>query len=184
MNHFIDIKLLPDPEFPATILMNAIYTKLHKALADLNATTIGVSFPEYKLKLGNLLRIHGNESDLNNLQKQDWLGGMKGYCKTDKMASVPDSVKHRTISRKQPTMSESKLRRLIKRGSVSEAEAKQYRAKMFSKGLDDPYIELQSASNGHRHRRYIEFGELLDDPVDGEFDSFGLSKTATVPWFK
>lgn len=54
---------------------------------------------------------------------------------------------------------------------------------MFSQGLDAPYLELQSASNGHRHRRYIEFGELLDAPVRGEFDSFGLSKTATVPWF-
>ncbi|MBL1320922.1 MAG: type I-F CRISPR-associated endoribonuclease Cas6/Csy4 [Methylophaga sp.] len=32
-------------------------------------------------------------------------------------------------------------------------------------------------------RRYIHFGEFLEQPVLGEFDSFGLSKTATVPWF-
>ncbi|MDH5259604.1 MAG: type I-F CRISPR-associated endoribonuclease Cas6/Csy4, partial [Gammaproteobacteria bacterium] len=26
-------------------------------------------------------------------------------------------------------------------------------------------------------------GPLLDKPVEGRFDQFGLSKTATVPWF-
>jgi len=41
---------------------------------------------------------------------------------------------------------------------------------MFSRGLDNPYVELVSGSNGQRHRRYIEFGELLDNPVAGEFD--------------
>jgi len=54
---------------------------------------------------------------------------------------------------------------------------------MFTQGLDNPYLELESGSNGHKHRRYIQFGELLDAPVKGEFDQFGLSKVATVPWF-
>ena len=80
-------------------------------------------------------------------------------------------------------MSPAKLRRLIKRGSISEDEAKNYKVKMFTKGLDDPYVELTSGSNGHKHRRYMEFGPLQDHSVDGVFDQFGLSKTATVPWF-
>ena len=42
---------------------------------------------------------------------------------------------------------------------------------------------LTSGSSGHKHRRYIEFGELLTQPISGNFDQFGLSKTATVPWF-
>ena len=54
---------------------------------------------------------------------------------------------------------------------------------MFTKGLDNPYLELVSTSNEHTHRRYIQFSGLLTEPVDGEFDQFGLSKTATVPWF-
>ena len=54
---------------------------------------------------------------------------------------------------------------------------------MFASGLDDPYLELESFSNGHKHRRYICFGEFLNKPLSGEFDTFGLSKTATVPWF-
>lgn len=183
MNYFIDIKLLPDPEFQTTVLLNSMYTKLHKTLCELKSKSIGVSFPAYQLTLGNILRIHGNESDLNNLKQRNWLGGMSGYCKVSEIKPVPDAIKHRTVGRKQTTMSQAKLNRLIKRGSISEDEVKLYRAKMFAKGLDNPYVELVSGSNGHRHRRYIEFGGLMDTPVAGEFDKFGLSKTATVPWF-
>ena len=54
---------------------------------------------------------------------------------------------------------------------------------MFKQGLDNPFLELESSSTGQRHRRFIQFGELLDEPVEGFFDTFGLSKNATVPWF-
>ena len=80
-------------------------------------------------------------------------------------------------------MSSAKLRRLVSRGSITETELNNYQAKMLTKALDGSYVQLVSRSNGHRHRRYIEFGPLLDTPVDGVFDQFGLSKTATVPWF-
>jgi len=80
-------------------------------------------------------------------------------------------------------MTSAKLRRLIKRGSISAEEAKKYKAKMFTQGLDNAYLELDSSSNCHKHRRYLEFGELISSPVLGGFDQFGLSKIATVPWF-
>lgn len=183
MNHYIDITLLPDPEFKATVLLNSLYAKFHKALCDLHSTSVGISFPKYKVTLGNILRIHGDKTALNDLQSLDWIGGMSGYCNVGEIAPVPDGVKFRNVSRIQTTMSQSKLKRLLKRGSITEEEVKNYRAKMFTRGLDNPYVELLSGSNGHKHRRYIEFGELLDMPVKGEFDQFGLSKTATVPWF-
>jgi CRISPR-associated endonuclease Csy4 len=80
-------------------------------------------------------------------------------------------------------MTEAKLRRSLKRGSISSEEAKQYKAKMYSQSLDNPYLELESSSNGNKHRRYLEFGELSNEETTGEFDQFGLSKTATIPWF-
>lgn len=183
MNFFINIELKPDSEMPVNRLLNNVYTKLHKTLCDVNSTSIGVSFPRYKVLFGNVLRIHGSEGDLLQLQKINWLGGISGYCKVSDITTVPDGVKFRTISRKQTTMSMSKLRRLQKRGSIMEDEINKYKAKMFTKGLDNPYVELTSSSNSNKHRRYIEFGELLDAPVEGTFDQFGLSKTATVPWF-
>lgn len=183
MNHYLDIKLFPDAEIASSVLMNAVYIKLHKVLCDLGSTAIGVSFPKYGVTLCDLLRLHGNEARLSALRQPNWLGGMSGYCTLSEIKEVPADTKHRTISRKQTTMSQSKLNRLLKRGSITEEDVKNYKAKMFTKGLDNPYVELVSGSNGQRHRRYIEFGPLLDKPVPGSFDQFGLSKTATVPWF-
>jgi len=183
MNHYFEITMQPDPEIPVTVLMNAVYTKLHKALCDLGVPHIGINFPKYKVTLGNVLRLHGSQNDLAALQQKNWLGGMSGYCVVSGILVVPSSVQHRNVSRKQPNMTQAKLNRLIKRGSITKDEIKQYKAKMFTKGLDNPYLELQSGSNGQKHRRYIEFGPLLDNPIAGDFDQFGLSKTATVPWF-
>ncbi len=183
MNSYLDINLQPDTEMPWNWLMNTVYTKLHKTLFDLKSNSIAVSFPDYKLTLGTVLRLHGNEDDLRVLQQHNWLGGMSGYCRAGEIAPVPESVAYRNIRRMQSKMTQAKLNRLIKRGSITEAETKHYRAMMFTKSLDNPYVELTSASNGHKYRRYIELGPLLDKPIAGEFDQFGLSKTATVPWF-
>jgi len=183
MQHYVDVRIKPDAELPENVLLNKVYTKLHKALCDLKSTDIGVSFPEYKLKLGCMIRIHATDERLKMLQQGDWLGGLIGYCAISPVQEIPEQVQYRTVSRIQSTMSQAKLKRLLKRGSIQESEIKQYKATMFQKGLDHPFLELESASNGHLHRRYIAFSELMDKPMQGGFDQFGLSKTATVPWF-
>ena len=183
MKHYIDITLLPDDDIPIYFVRNKVYSKLHKALFTLKTTGIAVSFPKYKVLLGDVIRLHGSESKLSELQNTNWLGGLSGFCQVSPIQTVPDDVSYRIISRIQANMTEAKLRRLVKRGSIAETEIKQYRAKMFGMGLDNPYLELQSASNGHKHRRYIQFGELREEAVKGAFDCFGLSKDATVPWF-
>ena len=183
MDYFIDIRILPDAAMRENVLLNKVYTKFHKALYDLKANDIAVSFPEYKIKLGRLLRIHGEAERLEELQKMQWLGGLAGYCNISEIKPVPENTTFRVISRIQTTMSPAKYRRLLARGTITEKEQKQYKSKMFQKGLDNPYLELQSGSNGHKHRRYIQFGELVNTPVSGLFDQFGLSKVATVPWF-
>jgi len=183
MNYFIEITLLPDPELKETVLLNSVYIRFHKALFDLRSTSIGISFPKYKVTLGSVLRIHGDKASLNDLQGLNWIGSLSDYCQIGDMTSVPVEVKFRNVSRSQSTMTQSKLKRLLKRGSITEEEAQDYLAKMFITRMDDPYVELMSGSSGHKYRRYIKFGELLDVPVAGSFDQFGLSKTATVPWF-
>ncbi len=183
MDFFIDIKINPDAEMRENVLLNKVYSKLHKALHSLNTTEIGVSFPRYKVMLGDVIRLHGLEEKLRELESSDWLGALKGYCSIGSINAIPEEVSYRTISRKQSNMTEAKLRRLIKRGSLLPDEVKGYKAKMFETGLDNAYLELESASNGHKHRRYIQFGELSTKPVEGQFDQFGLSKVATVPWF-
>ena len=183
MDYYIDIKLTPNKEIRENVLLNQVYTSFHKRLYDLKSTNIAVSFPQYRLKLGRLFRIHGSKEALEKLQEKDWLGKYKEFCKVSKMDAIPKKVQYRTVSRVQQNMTEAKLRRLIKRGSIPEEDIKKYRIKMFQGGLDNPYVELVSISNGQLHRRFMEFGELQDTEVKGEFDLFGLSKTSTVPWF-
>jgi len=183
MNNYIEIKINPDAEMRINVLLNKVYTKFHKRLCDMSSSEIGISFPEYNIKLGNILRIHSENQCLQELQSEHWLGGLAMYCDVSEIQEIPGRVRYRIVSRIQTNMSPSKLRRLIKRKSIKTDEIKNYKAKMFQKGIDNPFLELESISNGHKHRRYLTFGELQSEPVEGNFDQFGLSKTATVPWF-
>jgi CRISPR-associated endonuclease Csy4 len=183
MDYYIDIKIKPDAEMRENVLLNKVYSKLHKALFSLKSSDIGVSFPAYDIKLGDVLRIHATETRLVALQNTNWLGGLVGYCEQTPIQPIPAKVSYRKVSRKQANMTAAKLRRLIKRGSISVDDVKKYKAKMFTQGLDNAYFELESTSNGNKHRRYIKFGELSDKPSTGLFDSFGLSKESMIPWF-
>ena len=183
MDFYIDVKLISNKEKSINYVLNEVYGRLHKELSALGSEVIGVSFPAYKVLLGNIIRIHGSADDLTKLQRNNWVGNYIAYCDVGAILPVPTDCKFRTVSRIQPSMSKSKLTRVIKRGSIPDNEIKEYRAKMFSKGLKEPYLELVSVSNGHKHRRYISFSELYNTHHDGRFDSFGLSKTATIPWF-
>ena len=184
MDYYIDVQITPDAEMRENVLLNKVYTKCHKALWTMKSTDVGVSFPDFKIRLGHIMRIHGSEERFKYLEKIKWLGGLSGYCIVSPVQPVPtEKLRFRTISRKQANMTQAKLRRLIKRRSISPNEAKGYKSKMFKQGLDCPYLELQSASNGKKHRRYLLFGDILDKPKPGIFDSFGLSKSATIPWF-
>lgn len=193
MDYYLDIKLQPDAEVPIFFIRNKVYGKLHKALHSLNSTDIAVSFSKYKIKLGDVVRLHGTDKNLTELQNTNWLGGLSGYCEVSEIQAVPDQiVGYRVISRKQPTMNLKKLEKRVQyqkaqgvlktQNEIKEYE-KQYKAKMYATGLDNPYLELDSSSNGHKHRRYIQFGEVVKQEIKGEFDTFGLSKIATVPWF-
>ncbi|MFZ2726961.1 MAG: type I-F CRISPR-associated endoribonuclease Cas6/Csy4 [Methylococcaceae bacterium] len=183
MDYYIDIKIQPDAEMRENFLLNKVYTKLHKALFELKARDIAVSFPDYQITLGRVLRLHSTQARLIELQALNFLGGLSGYCKISAILPIPNLVQYRIISRIQPSMSLAKLQRLKKRASISENDSKAYKAKMFERGLDNPYVEIESTSNGHLYRRYLSFGELMNESSKGEFDYFGLSRNSSVPIF-
>ncbi len=184
MEYYINLLFQADDEVPIYFIRNKAFTKLHKTLHDHQQTSIGVSFPKYKLKLGDVLRLHGSKDELEALQKTNWLGGLVGYCEVSDILPVPEKVSgYRTVSRIRQNMTNAKLNRLIKRGSISDESVKSYKEKMFATGLDNPFLELHSKSTGEKYRVYIAFGDLLDQPIVGQFNHFGLSKAATIPWF-
>ncbi|CAB5503925.1 CRISPR-associated protein, Csy4 family [Bathymodiolus thermophilus thioautotrophic gill symbiont] len=192
MNYYIDLTLLPDDEVPIFFIRNKIYQKFHKKIFDLNTCNIGVSFPKFGDKLGDVIRIHSSQSDLEKLQNLNWLGGLSGYCKTSNISKIPDKVKgYQVISRIRQTMNETKLSQrishqtqnnILKTDTDIQAYENQYRAKMIATGLGNPYLELNS-SKGGLYRIYLHFGKIQNSPIAGKFNNFGLSKTATIPIF-
>ncbi|MFM4815142.1 type I-F CRISPR-associated endoribonuclease Cas6/Csy4 [Aeromonas veronii] len=183
MDHYLDIRVLPDPEFGQVELLNALYAKLHRVLPSLTKGRVGVSFPGYKRTLGDCLRLHGSLADLLNLTEVNWLQGMRDYIHIGELATVPEGACFRVVRRVNAKSARNKRRRSVAKGWLTEEEALIRIPETQQKVMTLPYAEMHSLSTGSRMRLYIEHGPLLDMPVVGEFNAYGLSATVTIPWF-
>tara|TARA_R110002033_G_scaffold153836_1_gene190277 strand:+ start:4680 stop:5231 length:552 start_codon:yes stop_codon:yes gene_type:complete len=183
MDSYIDICLQPDAEMREAELSSKVFTKFHKALVKLNTNKIGISFPHVNLKLGKIFRIHGEASLLNDLQGLEWLGPLNGYCQLSNILDVPENTLYRVISEKRSNLSKAKLRRLIARDSIDKEGEKRYKVKMLSQGFDNPYLDLFSGSTGQVFRKFFELSDITAQRSDGTFDTYGLSHSASIPWF-
>ncbi len=183
MDKYIDIKLLPDPEFDEQQLMNALFSKLHRGIGAAAPSKIGVSFPAHGKRLGNHLRIHGALADITKLMEQTWLQGMKDYCQISEVQNVPNDVKYRTVKRVQAKSAHNKRERSIRKGWLTPEEALVRIPETQQRKLKQPFIQMKSLSNKNPMRVYIEHGSLRDTPSDGTFNAYGLSSEATIPWF-
>lgn len=186
MDHYIDLRLRPDPEFPVPQLLNALATKLHRALVALQAEDIGVSFPHHKARggLGDTLRLHGSLPRLQQLMQMDWLTGMADHVTASGVLPVPAGAKHRVVRRVQAQSNAERIRRRqIKRHGWTEAEARERIPDTVEQKLDLPYLSLRSQSTGQNFRLFVEHLPCSLDAVCGSFNAYGLSNTATIPWF-
>lgn len=187
MDHYIDITLLPDPEFPATTLMNALFAKLHRGLDDHGGRDIGVSFPEVvqsKRALGKWLRLHGANESLDRLMRIGWTQGMRDHVEIASIQPVPAEVLHRIVRRVQAKSSPERLRRrLMARKSIDEETARAAIPDNTAKRLDLPYVEIASRTSGQRFKLFIEHLQPGPIAIPGAFGAYGLSANATVPWF-
>lgn len=187
MDAYIEVRLLPDPEFPLSFLFGALYGKFHRALVMLASDDIGVSFPDYSLSprtLGNRLRLHGTETALSRLMALDWLSGMADHVQCSEVLPVPEAVHHRTVARRQfKTSSERLRRRRMKRKGETHAQAAHAIPDSAKQTPHLPFVHIRSNSTGQSFALFIELGEMTDQPVPGRFNSYGLSRQATVPWF-
>ncbi len=187
MDHYVDLVLRPDPEFSAAQLMNALFAKLHRGLVQRAAQGIGVSFPGVAPKvphLGSCLRVHGSESALVALMTAEWLAGIRDHVEVRGPQLVPIGAKHRVVRRVQAQSNPARLRRrLQRRQGLSDAETLARIPDAVGQMLSLPYVQLRSTSTGQNFRLFVEHGELSDTPVAGTFSAYGLSQSATVPWF-
>ena len=187
MECFVDIWLRPDPETAAHHLLDALYTKLHRALVARNSTAVAVSFPGYQrhpLSLGTCLRLLGSRSALAELVQSDWLSGLRDHVTTSAVAAVPVDATHRTLRRVQAKSNPERLRRrLAKRHGLDEAQARARIPDSAAETLQLPFVQLRSNSTGQTFRMFLSKGEVQSVPVLGEFNAYGLSPQATIPWF-
>lgn len=189
MDHYLDIRLRPDPDFPAALLMGALYSKLHRALHDLSADDIGVSFPDHKTGVlartpGDRLRLHGGQSRLEQLMAISWLTGMQDHVMLDPITPVPVEVKHRIVRRRQfNTGSPSRAKRYAQRNGIETEEAQRLMETPAARQIVLPFVQVSSRSSGQRFALFIEHGQPQSQPVSGRFNHYGLSSEATVPWF-
>ncbi len=187
MDHYIDIHLLPDPEFPANLLMNALFAKLHRGLVAAGENRIGVSFPQHddsRPTLGPLLRLHGEANDLSNLMQSNWLHGMRDHVDPSVISPIPTPEGFRNVYRVQAKSNPERLRRrYMKRHQVDPMTAEKAIPDTAAEYLQLPWITLGSRSTGERFRLFIAHGPVAPDATEGTFSHYGLSRRATVPWF-
>jgi CRISPR-associated endonuclease Csy4 len=187
MDHYLDLTLLPDPEFTVTHLMSALVNKLHRGLHDLRRTDVGISFPEVETAghgLGSRLRLHGSAEALGSFMTLNWLNGMRDHLALSEVNPVPAHIRWRCVSRVQVDSSpERARRRLIKRHGISAEEALERIPDSSAKRCALPFVQLRSNGTGNNFRLFIRHGPLLDKPTYGNFSGYGLSPDASIPWF-
>lgn len=186
-HHYLDIRLLRDPEFTSHQLMSALYAKLHRGLAQLHTSSIGVVFPEYdatRCSVGAQLRLVGAVNELDRLMCREWLRGMLDHVVVSPVATVPEGTAHRALRRVQAKSNPERLRRRqMKRHKLSAAEAIERVPDTVTQRLNLPFVQLTSSSTGQAFRLYLRLDDSQAGPVAGPFNTYGLSGSATVPWF-
>lgn len=188
MNYYIEIKLLHDPEIGLGFLWKKVFTQVHLALAERGNGNIGISFPQYGDKifpLGDSLRLFtGNEKDLESLNIHEWLQRLQDYVTISGIQKTPDAIQEYALfSRKQvKTSKERQARRYAKRHQVEYEEALKHYENMEEKVLELPFVMLQSLSSNQEMKLFIEKSWSATEII-GNFNAYGLSKEATVPWF-
>lgn len=187
MDHYIDIRLRPDPETPPTALMQTLFGKLHRALVHLHSEDIGVSFPEFDTRrrwLGTVLRLHGREERMATMAELSWLQGMQDQVIAKPPMSAPSVSTHRMVRRVQAHSNAERIRRRqMRRQNWTHAEALQHIPDTVERRLELPFVRLQSSSTGQAFALHIEQLPEQPNPVPGRFSAYGLSLEATVPWF-
>lgn len=183
MDHYIDVHVLPDPEFRETTLMNELFSKLHRALGKHGQGAIGVSFPDHGKTLGARVRLHGSKRTLEEFMQTKWLTGVTDYCHVGDVQHVPPQTSFCTVRRVQAKSAYNKRRRSVAKGWLDESEAQKRIPDSQQRTLHLPYAQLRSLSNGNMMRVYIEHSKPVQQSVTGSFSAYGLSSTATVPWF-
>jgi len=192
MKYYMDINLLPTIEVNLGFLWKKVYQQVHLALVeqknDKGEVDFALSFPKYNDKvfpLGDTLRIFSiSKDDFTALNLDKWLNNLSDYCLLSKLNETPTGINEYAIfKRKQFKSNKERLaRRRAKRKSISYEEALAHYDDFSEASTKLPFINIKSLSSDNEIKVFILQENLINE-VKGSFNTFGLSKTATVPLF-
>lgn len=191
LTHYFEVKAVPQAEMTQNTVMSHLFKTVHPFLPQFKGE-IGVSFPGYgqHRTVGGILRLFGNEaaiSKLNRLLYQE--GNIRDYALLSLTQTIPQAIpqerrEYATFSRVR-FKGASDVRRAERRLKAQGQWTKEVEERLLEKwgGLTKlPYLEMKSLSNKHTFSLWIERKRQKEE-VLGTFNSYGLSKTTTVPIF-
>ena len=195
MSHYQELTLLQHEEVPLFALWGKVYVQIHLALTELQAALgtgkVGVAFPEYRFdaavqmgRLGSKLRVFADDAAvLQQLNLAQHLRRYADYVQLSAVAAVPAEHGLACYARVQvKSGAERATRRLIKRHPELNYETELARLQALSVHSALPFIQLNSLSSKQAFRLFIAKSEATVVQT-GDFGTYGLSNSATVPDF-
>lgn len=177
MKYYLEFKAKPSEDLAPEIIISQAFSLCHLEIVRLKSNDIGVSFPQADKSLGGVMRIHGSQSELESIERK--CSSLLDYCRINPCREVPSDCSWRVVKRIQPLMSASKIRRLVKRGSITEQEATKRLA--MSPELSYPYLQLRSSSTNQNFRIFVSQTPTDAPGEAAKYSSYGLG--GAVPWF-
>lgn len=187
MDHYLDLRLRADPEFPQHQLMDALFARLHRALVQRNSTDIGLSFPDaltgLRGGLGGRMRLHGTSVALAMFDSPAWLIGMRDHVEIAGVLGIPAITSWIAVRRIQAKSNVDRLRRRqMKRKRWTAEEAALAIPAAAAETLDLPFLNVRSVSTNQTFRLFIR-QQPAADSQKGSFNAYGFSAGATLPRF-
>lgn len=195
-SHYLEIEVKPGAGVSGPILARVVEA-LHGAFA----CCFALGFPDMKLASkaelhrpvpaspGNYVHVFGEDGLVSSVGVNPAIIRLRDYIHISRPREVRTGVQHCAWVRCRKAMSTSALRERKVRRAIKRAEARgeavagdDPRFSSRDTSSDLPFINIRSASNGHRFTIFFD-RRLTDAAVTGEFDSYGFSKGgSTVPY--
>ena len=167
---YLDLKVIvapADTDFDSvSAVMTALFKRVHQAIYHHGESAVGISFPEFNraaIDIGTRIRLHGSEERLNILADSLELKKASSLAKNFGVHKVnPDAIfGYINVYRTRPTKKQL-----------------EYEAKMTTG------VRLLLSSSTEQIIPFFPINQVKAEKNEtGEFGSYGLSRTHTVPFF-
>lgn len=182
-SHYVDLALRGDEETALREVLDIAFGRLHRALAALAPSGVGVSFPAASRPgafsavhtLGNVIRLHGDPPALAGLLATPWSTNLADHLTISLVRPVPEGAEPIRLVRVQPkSNTERLLRRAMKRHHLTLETARERYAEHRPERVALPYLSVRSASTNQSFRLYVNQRPAAA-PCVGTFSAYGLS---------